>query len=613
MTLNKHAFETASDQLFALDQGAINLQSHIHDKILSIIENHLKALDYTKLVDFFRFQKGEFAAGEFWGKTVRSACLAYQYTSDAQLLEILTQSVADLLTTQTEEGCISAFPIDRQPYHSDLWERKYVFLGLLGYYEITQDPAILKAMIKLADYTISQVGPEPKVRIVDTGWAFDGIESSSILEPVMRVYMLTGYQRYLDFAAYIVEEEGACKRENIFEAAFNGRDPKDIGGNGDPAQSIAKAYEMMSCFEGLIEYYRVTGKEHWKEAALKFYNKLLEQEITLLGSGGADKPYNLGPGTGEQWNYTAFEQTNPDIGLMQETCVTVTWMKLCYQLLRLTGDSRIVDEIEKSIHNALIAALKPEGNYFDYFPKFNGTRNSQVNFSYTIGDFPLSCCTANGPMGMALIPFVNVMNSTSGPVVNLYISGDSSVQLPSGRTAQVIIHTDYPKTGSVKIMLALAQNEAFTLKLRIPEWSKQSKLCLNGNEIAAIPGTYAEINHTWSDVDRIELELDMRCRLMDAPIGSNRLGDDFQALVYGPIVLTRDIRFGENINEVVSIISDSEKYVSLTPVVPTVQAHMQFAVPAGQSFFQVIDYASAGTTWDGHSEYRTWCPCPSQH
>ena len=76
-------------------------------------------------------------------------------------------------------------------------------------------------------------------------------------------------------------------------------------------------------------------RARWLEIASEFVAKVIEREITLLGSGGADKPYNLGPGIGEQWNDTAYEQTNPDISYMMETCVTITYMKLCHQLLRL--------------------------------------------------------------------------------------------------------------------------------------------------------------------------------------------------------------------------------------------------------------------------------------
>ena len=137
---------------------------------------------------------------------------------------------------------------------SDMWERKYAMLGLLSYYDITGREDVLNAIMRLCDYTISQVGNPPKTPITETGWAFYGIESNSILEPVVRLYNITREKRYLDFAKYIIDS-GACKRENIFEAIYK-KEPKDIGGNGIPEESIAKAYEMMSCFEGMLEFYK---------------------------------------------------------------------------------------------------------------------------------------------------------------------------------------------------------------------------------------------------------------------------------------------------------------------------------------------------------------------
>ena len=174
---------------------------------------------------------------------------------------------------------------------SDLWERKYALMGLLAYYELTGSPEALEACVKLVRYTNDQVGLPPKTPITDTGWAFCGIESSSILEPVLRVYQITGDPAALELGTYIVNS-GCCKRENIFEAIKNGKSPMEIGSNGIPEQSIAKAYEMMSCFEGLCEYHRVTGDPEALETVKTFWDKVIEEEITLLGSGGADAPFN---------------------------------------------------------------------------------------------------------------------------------------------------------------------------------------------------------------------------------------------------------------------------------------------------------------------------------
>jgi DUF1680 family protein len=590
--------------------GAVRLKGYWAEKIEIGVENHLKKLHYPALVDYFRVRPNPFAEGEFWGKTVRSACLSYQYRPDPKLKEILDQTVADLLSTQTPDGCISACTYDHQPKSSDLWERKYVLLGLLHYYEIDPRPEVLQAMVREADYTISQVGPSPKTRIVDTGWAFAGIESSSILEPMMKLYDLTGEACYLEFARYIVEQEGGCKRGSIFEAAFHGVAPKDINGNGNPKESIAKAYEEMSCFEGLIEYFRATGHEHWKEAALTFYRNVRDQEITIIGSGGGDKPYNLGPGTGEQWNNLAVEQTNPDMTRMMETCVTVTWMKLCYQLLRLTGDPTIADEIEKSIYNALAGAQKLTGNYYDYYQKLNGHRGSEIGFGAEIDGFPLSCCTANGPMGMALIPFFAVMESNQGPVVNLYSPGSATLKTPGGAKLVLETETVYPKSGSVVIDITTdaKSSESFTIALRIPQWSRETKLSINGQAESVRPGTYARLSRPWKTGDKIELVLDLKAHVVPAPHGVNPAGHSFEAIIYGPLALSRDRRLGGDIRQPVRIKTDKEGIVSLAPF-PNKIGQVGFIVPTTDGgSFPVIDYASAGNTWDEASEFVTWIP-----
>ena len=354
----------------------------IDARINALIDGLFLRVDMTAVVDFYRYRLNRFAAGEFFGKLMRAACLIYRYTKDARLKTVIDGAANDIMSRQDGDGDISTAPKNEQPNGSsgaDLWERKYVLLGLWEYYLATEDERVLSCMKRLALYTASQVGEPPKTPVTKTGWAFCGIESSSILEPVVKLYALTGEKELLGLADHIVAS-GACGRENMFEAILDGKDPKDIGSDGVPEHSIAKAYEMMSCFEGLLEYYRVTGIEKYRRCAGIFIEKINAQEITYLGSGGADKPYNLGPGTGEQWNHTYFEQANPDISLSMETCVTITYMKLMLQYYRLTGDASCIDRIEVSLYNALLGAMKPDGSFFDYFPKFNGVRSTKVNY-----------------------------------------------------------------------------------------------------------------------------------------------------------------------------------------------------------------------------------------
>lgn len=582
---------TIADTFYQLPLGAIKTTGIFDDLLKLVSENTLKKVNFCALADYYRNKADQFATGEFWGKLVRAGCLTYKYNRDPELKSILDETIADMLSIQLPDGCISTVPREKQPrgtHGSDLWERKYALLGLLSYYEITGRQDVLEAITKAADYTIAQVGNSPKTPITDTGWAFCGIESSSILEPIVRIYHITGEKRYLDFATYIVES-GACSRENLFESIYAGKDPKDIGNNGIPEQSIAKAYEMMSCFEGLIEYYRATGIEKWKETALIFYNKLLEQEITLLGSGGADAPYNLGPGTGEQWNYTRYEQTNPDITLMMETCVTVTWMKLCYQLLRLTGDATIADEIERSCYNILIGAIRPDGSFFEYFPRFNGIRNPKVNYSFNIDGFDLSCCTANGPSGLALVPFTAYMNSQNGPVIQFYISAEVDFDLPCGGSARLKAQSEYPSSGCFSAIFSQVKtSHPFSVHLRVPAWCDRFNVKVNGKKcnIKTAPGSYAVITNNWQTGDTIEVDMELPVRFFDSPHGSNRLGDNLFAVMRGPILLARDARLAD---------SDDVRCMVRTKIVTV----------SGDSI-EMIDYASSGSTWDEKSEFACW-------
>ena len=99
-----------------------------------------------------------------------------------------------------------------------------------------------------------------------------------------------------------------------------------------------KAYEMTSIFEGLAEWHRVTGDEPAREAVLKYFDSVLRHEITIVGNGGGNYPH-WPRWSGEAWDNTAAEQSNPDMTRMMETCVGVTWMKYASQCGRRTRSS----------------------------------------------------------------------------------------------------------------------------------------------------------------------------------------------------------------------------------------------------------------------------------
>ena len=58
----------------------------------------------------------------------------------------------------------------------------------------------------------------------------------------------------------------------------------------------------------------------------------------------------------------------------------MTWLKLCSQLLRLTGDPGTVDEIERYAYNGLLGAMKPAGDGFSYVNLLDGVKTNPAGW-----------------------------------------------------------------------------------------------------------------------------------------------------------------------------------------------------------------------------------------
>ncbi len=608
-----------TDKLFDLPAGSVSLSGAFDQKIRLVAEGTLKRVDMHAVADYFRHTMDMFATGEFWGKLMRAACMVTAYTGDAELRAIVDTAAADMLSLQRADGCLSTVPDEVQPngtHGSDLWERKYALMGLLSYHELSGSPEALDACVRLVRYTNAQVGESPKTPITKTGWAFAGIESSSILEPVMRVYHWTGDPAAMELATHIVES-GCCARENIFAATRAGKSPMEIGGNGVPTESIAKAYEMMSCFEGLCEYHAATGDREALSTAQLFWDKVLAEEITLLGSGGADAPFNLGPGTGEQWNRTKYEQTNPAIDLMMETCVTVYWMRLSHRLLRLTGDPKYADELERSLYNAILGAIRPDGGFFEYFPRFNGTRNPKVNYSFNINGFDLSCCTANGPTGLAMAPALTLMQTEGGVAVNLYET--FTARLPvAGGTVTLAMESDFPLMGKatlrvVSVDVPNADHAPLSIDLRVPSYARDFTVMGQGMPLAGEAGTYLRIADTVRAGDSFLICFDIPLILHPAPHGSDRRGDNFVALTYGAILLSRDARdctAGETPFSPLprDVLPSAPMEIGDYLAEPSPRGgYLSLRVTLGGVPLTLVDYRSAGDDWQG-TAFASWIP-----
>ncbi|MCI6526330.1 MAG: glycoside hydrolase family 127 protein [Bacteroidales bacterium] len=587
-----------------LPSGAVTLTDYFENDIRKSVENWAKGvMPYDSVVEFFRTGRKQFALGEMVGKAIRTNALMYRYTRDEELRDLTKDVVYSLIGTMKPNGSISCTAVENQPggTDGDIWERKYVLLALSQYYlDVDQDPKVLDAMEKEAASVMTQIGPQTGVSIKDFGWSDNHIESSTILEPIMRLYYITGKQEYLDYAAYIVDCGGGLGK-NMFQAVRDGDPLTSVG------QPYPKAYEMTSLWEGLVEYYRATGDPVLLETIEKYFRSVKENEITIIGNGGADVYWPKV--CGEAWSNTAVEQTNPSVVRMMETCVGVTWIKYCSQYLRLTGDPSAVDAIEKYIYNGLLGAMRPDGKGFSYVNLLNGEKVTNYGWGWNFDGLPVTCCNLNGPTGLAYIPYVAVMQDAEGPVVNLYNAGKAVAKTAKGDEVVLTVDSQFPRGNEVKISVDPSVAGKFSVRLYMPTWSPDTYVEVNGKAVRGVkPGEYLAISRRWKKGDMIRIVFDFRARLIDAPKGGrNPEGEFFQAVQWGPIVLARDENIDPDYNKPVQVVADENGEVKVRQVTPERPGtRMQFVVPTTGGDIKMVDYSSVDC-WKG-SHIQTWLP-----
>ena len=584
------------DSLYALPLNEVRIGGYAGQK-LDVCIQHTASVDENHLIaPFSARNETRLWQSEFWGKWFTAAVNTYRYTKDVSLKLKLDHAVQGLLATQTADGYIGNYAPDSHLKAWDIWGRKYCMLGLLAYHDLTQDHKTLSATKRLADHLIAEVYASNK-SISEQG-NFRGMAASSVLEPMVLLYNKTREQKYLDFAKYIVADWETPHGPALISKALNQvpvatrfNKPKDwfTWENGQ------KAYEMMSCYEGLLELYRVTGEEKYKLAVVQAVNNIRENEIMITGSGSSK----------ECWYGGKEMQHIPAIHMM-ETCVTATWMKLCGQLLRLTGNAQYADDIERTQYNALYGSMTPDAKSWSKYSGMSGTRN--------LGEMQcgmnLNCCIASGPRGMMVLPQTAVMKTNEGVFFNTFSKMRANITLNSGIRLQVDESSNYPQNGEIQFKVNPSKPVHLALHLRVPQWSKNIVLKVNGmvQQISVQKG-YAVLDRKWQKGDVLDMSLAM-------PVYVSYAKDNNAfAVQYGPLVLAADERLEHQQNYEfykpqldkngavsIEVLQSSDPAIFFMARVPVLKGP-NLKEPA---FITLCDFASAGNTWTNRSPYKTW-------
>jgi DUF1680 family protein len=566
-----------------LAPGQIHIDGWLGPRIAANEKNRLLAVDTEPLLAGYRKRPGTHPwIGEHVGKWLHAATLAWAYTGDPALRKKLDQVAADLMACQEPDGYLGTYVPEKRfglfpGADWDVWSHKYNLIGLLTYYQYTGNRAALQCCCKMGDLLAATFPAKKSILAAGT---HVGMAATSVLEPIVLLYRFTGEPRYLGFAGYLVRawDEAGGPAVAASLRAWKGVNKTANG----------KAYEMMSNLVGLCELARATGDRSLLGPVLHAWNDVVANRLYITGSASAGEHF--------QADHVLPNQVGASVG---ETCVTTTWIQLNLQLLRLTGEAKFGDELERTFYNHLAAAQHPRGDDWCYYTALEGKK------PYDPG---INCCHSSGPRGMALAVQAAYLKAHTESGEALYVNTleTSRAELSLGGQEVVVEQqSGFPREGKSTLRLKLAKPAKFSLLVRVPAWDPGAKLAVNGTEpVGVIRGDELYIPaRKWSDGDTLSLTFNLEGRLIEGTFGNAGRA----ALAWGPFVLAFDQSHNPTLppaNQLGLVEGRFFKVLS--------QESLAFRVPVvgpdnrnyGATFVPFADAGSSGGT------YRVWLRAP---
>jgi len=530
-------------------------------------------------------------AGEFAGKYLTSAVLSWRLLRDDRLHTQIDRFVDELISVQDDDGYLGPFPHaerltgkTKDGKHSlwDLWGHYHCLLGLLLWYQETGYEPALQACRRAADYVCNRF-IDTNERIIDAGAEEMNM---AISHGLCLLYQETQEPRYLRMVREIEMDwqkppAGDYVRAALADFPFH--------------QTPKPRWESLHDIQAIASLYELTGEPAYRQAFEQIWRSIRQ----------GDRHNTGGFSSGEQ------ATGNPYDPRAIETCCTVAWMALSVDMLRLTGDSTAADELELSTLNATLGAQAPSGRWWTYNTPMDGVRKAsahEIVFQAREGSPELNCCSVNGPRSLGMLADWAIMRHGDGYALNYYGASVIAVPLDDGEILRLTQQTDYPREGAIGIAIALSAPRRLPLYLRIPSWSQQTIVSLNGEALEQpAPGRYLALDREWRDGDTIALTLDMSLRTW---IGE-RDAQGKISLYRGPLLLAYDRRF--NTMDPDEVPAVDPQGLEVTPVpwhggwpepwvlvrVPTTDGHELL----------LCDFATAGAAG---TPYRTWLPLASK-
>lgn len=380
----------------------------------------------------------------------------------------------------------------------------------VAYYQATGKRKLLDVCIRMTDHMMSQFGPGKR------HWV-PGHEEIELA--LVKLYQTTQEQKYLDFAYWLLEERGHGHGTMGDEGKWNPVYYQDIVPVRQLTDISGHAVRCMYLYCGMADVAALKNDTGYIAAMDRLWDDVVHRNMYITGGIGSSHDNE---GFTEDYDL-------PNLDAYCETCASVGMVLWNQRMNQLTGDSKYIDVLERSLYNGALAGISLGGDRFFY-----------VNPLESKGDhhrqewYGCACCPSQLSRFLPSIGNYIYASSDDALWVNLYIGNTGQIRI--GETDILLTQeTDYPWDGSVKLTISTSQPLEKEIRLRIPNWCKTYDLSINGKRINVSEEKGYAVIKDWKSQDVIALDMDMPVEIVAAdPHVKENFGK--RAIQRGPLV-----------------------------------------------------------------------------
>lgn len=380
----------------------------------------------------------------------------------------------------------------------------------VAYYQATGKRKLLDVCIRMTDHMMSQFGPGKR------HWV-PGHEEIELA--LVKLYQTTQEQKYLDFAYWLLEERGHGHGTMGDEGKWNPVYYQDIVPVRQLTDISGHAVRCMYLYCGMADVAALKNDTGYIAAMDRLWDDVVHRNMYITGGVGSSHDNE---GFTEDYDL-------PNLDAYCETCASVGMVLWNQRMNQLTGDSKYIDVLERSLYNGALAGISLGGDRFFY-----------VNPLESKGDhhrqewYGCACCPSQLSRFLPSIGNYIYASSDDALWVNLYIGNTGQIRI--GETDILLTQeTDYPWDGSVKLTISTSQPLEKEIRLRIPNWCKTYDLSINGKRINVSEEKGYAVIKDWKSQDVIALDMDMPVEIVAAdPHVKENFGK--RAIQRGPLV-----------------------------------------------------------------------------